>query len=105
MENRDNKKLNTLFEFQLILLDIQSKITKAMVDGVSKSRVENMIKMYDDLKRVYDNYDKFYFDEVVTRSKYSDTTHQLIEAYKTIDELRKENKKLNDMLQWNQPTP
>jgi predicted outer membrane protein len=101
---RDRKKLNTLFKFQLILVDIQSKVAQAIVNGVDQKRVSAMNKMHDDLKEVYDEYDKFYFDEQVTRMKYVEKDLELMKAYAEINNLSDERDKLLKTLEWSQAT-
>ena len=95
-----DKNLKTLFEFQHVLAQMQSKILSSLESSIQRSKIQSSIEMYDMLHDIYTKYDSLYFTNVYNSQKNAMLNDELASCYTTINELRMENEKLLQSLQW-----
>lgn len=88
--------LNTLFEFQLILADMQSKIVEAMQRGIDREHLKPKIDLYDRIHKIYRDYDRMYFQAVYWRDAYTRQGVKLVNNYNEINLLNNKIKQIEE---------
>jgi len=94
------KPLRTLFEFELIIIEMQSVVIDMRKRNVSKEIIDKAIERIDRLIEVYKMFDSFYFQAYYTNQKNVTLQKELQSERMIIVELRAEVKKLTDSLEW-----
>ncbi len=94
------KPLRTLFEFELIIIEMQSVVIDMRKRNVSKEIIDKAIERIDRLIEVYKMFDSFYFQEYYTDQKNVYLQKELQSERMRIIELQAEVEKLTKSLEW-----
>jgi len=94
------KPLRTLFEFELIITEMQSVFIDMRKRNVSKEIIDKAIERIDSLIEVYKMFDSFYFQEYYTDQKNVYLQKELQSERMRIIELQAEVEKLTKSLEW-----
>ena len=94
------KPLRTLFEFELIITEMQSVVIDMRKRNVSKEIIDKAIERIDSLIEVYKMFDSFYFQEYYTDQKNVYLQKELQSERMRIIELQAEVEKLTKSLEW-----
>jgi hypothetical protein len=94
------KPLKTLFEFELIIIEMQSVVIDMRKRNVSKEIIDKAIERIDSLIEVYKMFDSFYFQEYYTDQKNVYLQKELQSERMRIIELQAEVEKLTKSLEW-----
>jgi hypothetical protein len=96
-----NSRLKKLFEFELVITEMQLVLTELIKNKSSKETIDKAIKRVDDLIAIKNEYDSFYFSSEYWHERYGKSQYELMEARNKILELKEENEKLLKSLEWN----
>ena len=93
-----NDELKLIFEFQILIIEMQDKIIQARTKGTPEEVLQESIVRIDKLIEIYKHFDKFYYNAWYYQELYFKANSEKMDMAKRIDEQQIEIDKLTKTL-------